>query len=872
MMRLRTLAIALAAGSLSVTATLAQPAPGQPGPATPNARPAPAQQRAIASIAAQQLARAALIDFRSIPGDASGPADARYLTTFLRDAAALDPTNPFILRYAIDAASQSGDQQAVLSLSRSLVALDPEDTSAQLAFIRARVATCQSVEERLTILDSFLGPRGDSLEGSVRSRLAIDAALLRREIGDAAGFVKDLTAAITFDSANPSAAALALDYYSSRMKKGEGQFELLANTLLAAPLDATLHAAIAGELAGAGATDQAIRFYDNARNLYIRQNEAMPSDEQARRLIQVWRSQGPQVVIKQLNDAVDGPRREAQVEIDIANATGKPIDKLRKPADVRHPLAFERLRLAAAFAAADRSTLDRSLADYTSTVEAMAKDDPGRAAAMAEAAYLKALINSGDLNRDLANLRLTAGVAPESILRVEAWAKLRSGNSAAGRALFEKMSNDPLATLALLAVDVESTPVADTAQSRAISDRLAALANDNPASPVSAWAYTTYQLRNGGQSPPPAPRAEKYTAMGAGIPAWLDEIAKEPSRYVNVRAETVRTGLSQLEPAVINLRITNNTPVPLAIGTGMTIDDQLLVISTVDIGGAQSPELGRSEVATLGGRLRLLPRESVVFPVWADPGFGGWAIQNVLTKAVRSRYSVVLGYRIVDGMPRPGPFGTTIEAGPIGRSSLPLGDYAPVVTELATLQDADLGVALLHARLLLLSREKPLTVEQAKSLVTAIGDRYRRATAAERIAILMLTPTPRMSGATIDLERVLAQIDETDPAVIRAALLARVDDASSPLLVKYRANPDAGVQEAIKLIESRLATDRPCFSRAALAAPAPAPKPPAPASATPAAPPTATPPTATPPPAAAPPTAPAPASSTPTPPVTTPKK
>ncbi|HYD01292.1 MAG TPA: hypothetical protein VEB22_08705, partial [Phycisphaerales bacterium] len=620
-------AAAITAGTLALAASAAAQPPSNPLPPR-SARQAPVQQnRALNAINAQQLARAAIIDGRSIDNAASGPGEARYLATLLRDAAALDPANAQILRFAIEAAEKCGDQQSVSALTRALIALNPDDTSAQLNLIRSRVALAQSVEDQLNLLDTFTGPRGESIDASIRSRLALDAALLRREQGDGAGFVKNLTAATTFDGSNAAAATLALEYYSARAKDDEGRFELLANALLSMPMDGGLHAEIARVLAAAGATGQALRFYENARAIYRRQSGQLlhtleQTEEEARLhaayLIQAWRTDGPESVVKPLNDAVDGERRRAQVDIDVATATGNAVDRLPTPDSIRLPIPLETVRAAAAYAAGDRSTLDRSLADLSRSIAELAPDHPSRTAAMVEAAYLKALARGGDINADISALRFRAGVPPKALQHLEAWAKLRSGNRA-GRTQFEAMKDDPIATLALLAIDVESTPAGDTPAAKAVSDRLAALAYQRPETTISAWAMSAYRGRNEGKTLPVPERAEKFSAMAAGIPAWLDGIAAEPGRFITVRAEPAKATLNQLEPVVINIQISNNTPVPLAVGPDQTIDSRMLLVSAIDIGGTTVPAMSRSEVAVLGGRLRLLPRETATFSVWADP-------------------------------------------------------------------------------------------------------------------------------------------------------------------------------------------------------------------------------------------------------------
>ncbi|MFT3684959.1 MAG: hypothetical protein QM783_08550 [Phycisphaerales bacterium] len=781
-------------------------------PPAPAKEAEPPKTLTVSSIAGLQLARAALIDLR-LQGDPT-PADARYALAIFKDAVRLDSANAPLIRMAIETAQMAGDQQAVLDLCRALVKLDAQDTDAQLQIILARLALCQTIEERLAIFDSLLGPKGDSLDSAVRSRLALQAAVMKRERGDAEGFAKALTLATTLDPSNYAAAALALDTFSPRLKDPQARFELLLNTLQAAPLDPTVHAAVAHELAAAGAVDQAVRFYENARRIYSRHGRFLPLDQNAEFLVQSWKQLGPDPVVKPLNDAVESERREAQLDLDVANATGKPVDTLPTPNSFRQPVPLERVRFAAALAAGDKSTVDRSLTDYALSVAELPTNDPVRGAAEAEIAFCRGLADSGDLRPEVSRLRSTPGVTQQMLARLDAWVKYRSGNRAGGRADFEAMKDDQLAALAVAVIDAEAAPPANTPAGKAFDDRLTALVNADPLSPVSAWALTKYKARNGDKAPPVTERAEKFAAMGAGIPSWVDDGARDSSKVASVRVDPPRLGgLPPLAPGFIFFRVTNNAPVPIAVGPNLTVDNRLMIGATVDVGGRALADPPPPEVTEMRGRLRLMPREEAVFPVWIEPGLGGWAVQNHLSKTVRLRLNIMQGY-IIDEIPKPGLFGASISATPVSRSSAPLTEPSRLSAEIATLSEEELALAVLQARLALLPRDKPLTVEQAKSLVTTVGDRYRRASAAERIAILTIMPTPRMVGAAVDLERVLAQIDETDPAVVRAALLTRVDDPASPLIAKYRAVNDPGVQEAIKLVEARLAnSDSRCFAR-----------------------------------------------------------
>src|SRR5262245_39862630 len=184
----RTACAGLAAASVLI-GPRAHAQPSQP------ARPAPPE-----AFIASQLERLALLDLRAVESPSAG--DFAITEAILAIAQELAPGDTQIVRRRIEAAWNAGDNDALLDATRRIVELDPDDTVAQLRLITAKIGQVQVAQERLRLYEAFLGPKGEALDPSIRSRLALDAALLQRERGDEPGFVEKLKLAARLDSTN----------------------------------------------------------------------------------------------------------------------------------------------------------------------------------------------------------------------------------------------------------------------------------------------------------------------------------------------------------------------------------------------------------------------------------------------------------------------------------------------------------------------------------------------------------------------------------------------------------------------------------------------------------------------------------------------
>ncbi|MFG0292784.1 MAG: tol-pal system YbgF family protein [Phycisphaerales bacterium JB050] len=223
------------------------------------------EQALVARTNSDLLVRALLRRSRNL-GSAS-VADYRLTALGLRLARLQVPDDAELLRNEIAAWAAADDVSRVMDSTRELVRLDPRDTIAQLRLIDAQIGRLNTAEERREAYERLMGPAGERLRGSVRSRLALDAALLAREEGDQQAFLRLMTEATLLDSTNKNAAALYASVMLPTARTRVERFELLANVLLADPLDPGAYENAAIELLSAGAYEASLRFQNRMREL-----------------------------------------------------------------------------------------------------------------------------------------------------------------------------------------------------------------------------------------------------------------------------------------------------------------------------------------------------------------------------------------------------------------------------------------------------------------------------------------------------------------------------------------------------------------------------------------------------------------------------
>ncbi|MCE2966309.1 MAG: tetratricopeptide repeat protein [Phycisphaerales bacterium] len=776
------------------------------------------------------MVRVASVDLRVNPSP--GIDDYRLALQVLRQAAALDPKNQDILRLAIDAADQAGDAGAAEGLTRELLKIAPDDEPAQLRLISANISRLQSVTARLAAYDNLLGPRGQSLPVAVRSRLAMDAALLHRERGEIEAFASRLSMAASLDSTNREAASLAYTFFAQRSRDASGRLELLVNLLRADPLDPRTHATLARELLEVGAAEPAVRFYANARMLSERRLETVDTALRQEALIALWRSKGPAAMMRELLSDLKETRRQLDAAVKEAEDAGRPTDAMPKGTDARLRLESERLRMSAALAEGNETEVAASMVDMAASIEqldrwseapetrpaSISADEVARERVQWRVDGVWMRLLSGQQVDQAATLLEALSAAqgddrPDeaTLARLNAWLLFRRDKLEEARAALAALdATDPLASLGLTMLGEKAGDAKGAAAIYAqINDAM-------PASSIGALAGSRLaRLREpGGPAVPPVPAQGQGPAkVGMGVPKWLDEMITTPRSLQGLTVEATNTRLASADPAMLRVRVRNLAPVAMGFGPDGPINSRLLLSPLIEAGDQRLDEIVSAMVLRLDRRLRLEPRQDLVADVWIDPGYTGWALEHTTGRRTTTRYRVLQGFRMSSGgATEPGPFSLSTNSPTYERSPI-TGAGAPGAIDVAALEAGIAStspavfidaLSLAALRLAIDSGDRVMPPADVERVIAALAIRYAQGDAGVRRAMLARLPTGRVVPALAALDSKIAEVAETDPGVIVLRLLTRVVSPDDPSLVAWLASEDAGVKASAETVQRRL--------------------------------------------------------------------
>ena len=786
--------------------------------------PVEGQQRAE-MLAAHAVARVALLDLK-IVGNPS-QRDYRIAKELLAIASALQPNDQTILRLYMEAAAGADDGQALRDISRRLVKLDPDDTVSLLRVVSAKISDLQTAEQRLAAYDRFVkGEGSESFDAAVRSRLALDGALLAREQGDMLGFADRLSTSIELDPTNRDAATLALTFYSAHPddSKPTGRLDLMFQVLWTDPFDPTIYSAIVSELLSRGAYKGALRFAKLQRTIYNVQVHQVPdSDENAFDLAE-WSLLGPDAVIRRLSDGLEKQRQYTMEMRKRAQEKAVALDAFPTPESVRLSASRERSRIVCAAAILDRERASIFLADLASTVGMLSRDadDPVRrpegwseeqatayaGEASIDLCWLRLLtgLQLDEASKSLAALHESKQMDPSVLARFDAWLELRTGDKARAEQVLGALApTDPLAAIGhALAAELRGDP------NTAIV-RNAAIARDHVGDVAGAFAATRYTVLTG-ERLRPSDTAKALEADAFGVPTWLDSMVENPRRVMSLEVKALRADVSPLERTPVRVTLRNTSQIALPMGPDKPLCTRLLFAPQVDMGAEILPTADLVWVANMDRRLRLLPNESVDILVWPDLGPLSFEMEWWIPRPAKIRWRVLQGFelspqRMYDSAPQM----LTADVEPLMRR-LPPRAGAPFDSLQSTLQtggpreitDVLLSLKLQIVATKMQATDSPLTPERIDQLFEVISRRaasgsLQRST---KMLVMCLSPNQKIIAQTLRLDQVIAQ--ETDEDVLAVALVLRATGPTDPLFTTPAVLRSTRLTALAQLVKDRM--------------------------------------------------------------------
>ncbi|MCC6319917.1 MAG: hypothetical protein IT438_00590 [Phycisphaerales bacterium] len=797
------------------------------------AQPKPQDPETPEQLASRCLARLAVSDLRLV--GAPKPTDFRVTAELLEIAHRLNPKDETVLRLLLEAQNNAGNAARVDELTREIIRLDPLDTVAQLRLITARIRQLQRADDRLAAYDRYLGKEGEAIDNSVRSRLALDAALLARERGDAEGFASRLARAVELDATNKDAASLALTFFSERVDDPVGKLELMLAVLNADPLDPDTHVLISRHLSEHGAYKGSKRFRLVANT--IRNNVGLQSDidEEVEQSVLLWNTEGPRTLVDRLNSVVSQSRENAFRTLEAAKRDRLPTDKLPQPIEIRLNMSNEWLRFLAAHSLAEpdlvRPALEELVESARREIQVLA-DPEKRAPEMTEA---EAAARSRGLREEVVTARLLAGselelaaqeldvlradpaADPIKLRRLDALSRLRAGQAdTAAAQLAELGPDDAVAQLGLCLVE-ESR--GDAAASAAKYD---AYARSHRGTLFGAYAASRAQRLS--PKPIPAdPLATRLETIAAAAPAWIESIAESPRRFQSLTVKADPLELRTFEDVRMAVTIRNLSPIPLGVGSDRPINSRFLIAPNVMVATDPIATVALLQVASFDRRLRLNPREEFRVALSPDIGPIGMLLDQVYDKPARIRYRVLQGFEMLSsGAYDAGPYCLSADAGPVLRPTFAkaTADVATIIrwVQNGTPREMIDGLLLLRGRDTNLVDLELFSTDDQRRVFAEAAARFPSLEPVWQIMVLAVATNGSQSDLLMPMrERVNLPLDEaarqaTSPDVRTVIICLRTDKPDDPMLDPARYQNDPLNAALAQIVRDRLTQQIPCYA------------------------------------------------------------
>lgn len=813
-------------------------AAGAPGLTTTSIAPASGVAAwSVDDFAARSLERLALLDLR-LTGSPSAR-DYKLASILLDLAGNITPNDADLIRRKIESQWNAGDEDAAVAATKDLLRLDPKDTVAQLRLVSASIGRLQTVESRLAAYERFLGPDGKAIDPAIRSRLALDAALLYRERSNEDKFAEKLKQATSLDPTNKEAALVTETFFSSAVNDPVGRFELQSNLLYSDPLDPAVYMRMTEELARNGAFVGANRMFRIGEKILIAAGAQIGGEQDVQRLILAWEVAGPKAVREDLDKSLNTERHYARQTADQQKIMNVPGEEIVDPMSVRLPRVAEQIRALASFGEGNTDGLETSVAELDLTVAKMLKESPDDEKRPKEINKADAMRIARDAKVDLAMLRALTGVQTKLVedglkdldpplpsgdprpLIIEALLKLQDGKA-----------QDAIEELKGLGIDADSASpeinevnlYAEFARARAFealgqkAEAAAAyrrIVQFAPYTPQAALAVTFVDKMMGKRVPLFA-KTDELEKLAAAVPRWIEDIVDQPRTFVGVTVEPLSTTQEPLSPMLVKVSIRNLGALPMGLGSNRPLNSRFLFAPSLDLKEIDARRFSKPEVIDLDRRLRLMPGETLEAVVWADPGFAGWFCEDIASQVVRAKYRAVQGFVTGPrGMIDPGPGCVQSDLPIIVRttlreSTLGAADFAAEAESATEGAVVRLGAA---ARTLVLGEPfnaRKVSPVDKQTMAQALAKRYPTLSANGRAALAAIVPTSKQSLEFAEFDAAVLQ--ENDPAVLPIALLTRCSTADAPALKAALESSDERVKLVAKLQADRLAEGTNCYA------------------------------------------------------------
>lgn len=715
-------------------------------------------------------------------------------------ALAWRPGDAELWRLRAELAGHMDDPAARREALSRYVRLRPTDDAAQLALMHAHLEAEQTLDRRLERVAGILRSRqARQFSAPLRSRLASHAAELAHELGRSEARAHWLEQAVTLDSANPAAAAMA---YQLALDGGAGVAALGRAAIryaAAAPADAGARVELADVLLSQAVYDAAIEQYALAQRLTTR---PLGADVYADRALALAATGDDNAALALLAQLVPEPAEGAEQHETApseADRTGMALELELLRAAILATAGSRRE------AAADRSyqRLQRRLRQRADAEAASEEAEPAHVArAVMDLAWVHLLLDRdvdvaaellAEIEPTVAAAEAEGGELHRRLPRLRGWLALRRGEEeTAQRILSDRLETDPFAMLGLARLTDDATRGGQL---------LIRAVHHSPGS--LAGMLAARELRAAQRRVEPTDLGRSLSHTMAEHPGHLWRPALSVSPWARLELDIVGRQFEYLQPLSVTLRVRNDSRMPLPLADGRGVPTRVLLEVTPSLGGEPTARPAPL-IVDVDRRLTLAPGESLSVNVRLDHGDLGAMLAQLPHRDVRLDIRAILGpVPMGDGSFMSAPAGETTTLPGIAVHGEPVAD-AVLDDWLGTLEGENEGdgegasmgqqmraVALL-ARLFE-ARPDALEDEARQRITDAVG---RWAGADEPLRLAWVARfLPRDEQARAAFEAAVGRIEQSDEPTVRIMHLAsHVTAADDPLLIASREHEEEAIR------------------------------------------------------------------------------
>ena len=546
----------------------------------------------------------------------SEPLNTKTITAaaiLITEASKLSPNDEAVWRSLIEVAHMADEPELQSHAIKQLLRIAPLESSAQLSRLRDAVARTNTVDERMGVYEQLLADgRSSKLDSRVAARLAFDAALLQRQLGDIEQFARWLAESVALDPSYPEAMSLAAGFFGDESADVHRRAELLASTVLSNIRDATTQVALAEFLLAYGDYKDARAMYEvvlgGENNI-----EGITDGLLADIVLSQWADGDPIAALDTLLTRqiyVDKIFRQ-QTKSQQPRLTPLQLSRIHAP--LLPKLATVRAVIYAA--QEDDSKAGIAYADAAESFDAMIKiyKSQGDAAInhvvnfLLQAAWISVWIGEdADSARSIIdNIEERTTIGAREKNRLEGWIAMLNGEFDMAVSYLSEYEDDNAARAGLAKVYLLQD------KEQAAAKEYLSIARLQSGTLLGVWSRNQLQKIVGTEFSI-RPEVKKLQDFMAGVFQTLNDYIQDPRPAIDVQIYPVKKVFDPYEPMLIRVELTNNTSVPLTISKTGPIQPLLLVQAFVEIPRATINQ-PRPLIIPIDREISIGPRKSLVF-------------------------------------------------------------------------------------------------------------------------------------------------------------------------------------------------------------------------------------------------------------------